>query len=71
MRRLESFRHGPYYILKSPQSDTYLRLGQREHALLELMDGQRTITEVAVETFYRHRGLGLAPVTQFTELLYR
>jgi putative peptide zinc metalloprotease protein len=71
VRRLESFRHGPYYILKSPQSGSYLRLGPREHALLELMDGQRTITEVAVETFYRHRGLGLAPVTQFTELLYR
>jgi putative peptide zinc metalloprotease protein len=71
MRRLESLRHGPYYILKSPQSGSYLRLGPREHALLELMDGQRTITEVAVETFYRHRGLGLAPVTQFTELLYR
>jgi Zn-dependent protease len=70
-RRLESFRHGPYYILKSPQSGTYLRLGQREHALLDLMDGQRTITEIAVETFYRHRGLGLAPVTQLTELLYR
>ena len=71
VRRLESFRHGPYYILKSPQSGSYLRLGPREHALLELMDGQRTVTEVAVETFYRHRGLGLAPVTQFTELLYR
>jgi putative peptide zinc metalloprotease protein len=71
VRRLESYRHGPYYILKSPQSGTYLRLGPREHELLDLMDGQRTITEIAVETFYRHRGLGLAPVAQLTGLLYR
>ena len=71
VRRLESYRHGPYYILKSPQSGAYLRLGPREHELLDLMDGQRTIIEIAVETFYRHRGLGLAPVAQLTGLLYR
>ena len=49
----------------------YLRLGPREHELLDLMDGQRTITEIAVETFYRHRRLGLALVAQLTELLHR
>ena len=71
VRRLESYRHGPYYILKSPQSGAYLRLGPREHEFLDLMDGQRTITEIAVEAFYRHRRLGLALVTQLTELLHR
>src|SRR3954468_4149246 len=57
VRRLESYRDGPYYILKSPQSAAYLRLGPREHEFLDLMDGQRTITEIAVEAFYRHRRL--------------
>src|SRR5262245_40417595 len=71
VRRLESFRHGPYYILKSPQSGTYLRLGPREHALLGLMDGQRTIIEIAVETFYQSSGLGLTSVAQLTGLLHR
>jgi putative peptide zinc metalloprotease protein len=71
VRRLESYRDGPYYILKSPQSGAYLRLGPREHEFLDLMDGQRTITEIAVEAFYRHRRLGLALVAQLTELLHR
>jgi putative peptide zinc metalloprotease protein len=71
MRRLESRRHGPYYMLKSPQSGAYLRLGLREHELLGLMDGHRTITEIAVEVFYRHRSLVLARVTQLAELLHR
>ena len=71
MRRLESYRDGPYYILKSPQSGAYLRLGPREHEFLDLMDGQRTITEIAVEAFYRHRRLRLALVAQLTELLHR
>ena len=71
VRRLESYRDGPYYILKSPQSGAYLRLGPREHEFLDLMDGQRTITEIAVEGFYRHRRLGLALVAQLTELLHR
>ena len=69
--RLESYRDGPYYILKSPQSGSYLRVGPREHELLDLMDGQRTITEIAVESFYWHRSLGLASVAQLTHLLFR
>jgi putative peptide zinc metalloprotease protein len=69
MRRLESRRHGPYYILKSPHSGAYLRLAPREHELLGLMDGNRTITEIAVDAFYRHRSL--APVSQLAELLHR
>jgi putative peptide zinc metalloprotease protein len=71
MRRLESRRHGPYYVLKSPHSGAYLRLGLREHELLGLMDGHRTITEIAVEAFYRYRSPVLAPVTQLAELLHR
>jgi hypothetical protein len=71
MRRLESRRHGPYYMLKSPHGGAYLRLGLREHALLSLMDGHRTITEIAVEAFYRHQSLVLAPVSQLAELLHR
>src|SRR5205814_305486 len=71
MRRLESRRHGPYYMLKSPQSGAYLRLSLREHELLGLMDGYRTVTEIAVEAFYRHGGQVLAPVSQLTELLHR
>lgn len=72
VRRLESRRHGPYYMLKSPHSGgAYLRLGLREHELLGLMDGHRSITEIAVEAFYRHRSPVLAPVTQLAELLHR
>jgi putative peptide zinc metalloprotease protein len=71
MRRLESRRHGPYYMLKSPASGAYLRLGLREHELLGLMDGERTLTEIAVEAFYRDRHPVLAPVAELAELLHR
>jgi putative peptide zinc metalloprotease protein len=71
MRGLESRRHGPYYMLKSPHGGAYVRLGAREHELLGLMDGHRTITEIAVEAFYRHRSLMLALVTQLVKLLHR
>ena len=71
MSRLESRRHGPHFMLKSPGSGAYLRLGPREHELLGLMDGQRTITEIAVEAFYRHQSLALGQVTQLAEVLHR
>ena len=58
-------------MLKSPHSGAYLRLGVREHELLGLMDGHRTITDIAVEAFYRHRSLMLEPVTRLVELLHR
>src|SRR5262249_345231 len=70
-RRLESRRRGPYYVLKSPQRGAYRRLGPREHELLGLMDGRRTITEITVEAFYRQPGTTLAPVAELAELLER
>src|SRR5262245_25862925 len=60
--RLESRRHGPYYVIKSPHSGAYLRLGPREHELLALMDGRRTVTEITVDAFYRDPKPVLAPV---------
>jgi putative peptide zinc metalloprotease protein len=71
IRRLESRRHGPYYMLRSPDGGAYLRLGLREHELIGLMDGERTLTEIAVEAFYRQQSSMLAPVTELAELLHR
>jgi CRP-like cAMP-binding protein/Zn-dependent protease len=68
---LDSARHGTYYIVKSPQAGTYLRLSQRERDLLELMDGARTVKEIVVEDFYAHGSMAFNRVLQLVELLHR
>jgi CRP-like cAMP-binding protein/Zn-dependent protease len=70
VRALESARHGPYYMIKSPQAGTYLKLSPREHDMLGLMDGTRTVKEITLADFYEHGSLAFNRVIQLVNLLH-
>jgi putative peptide zinc metalloprotease protein len=71
VRELKSARHGPYYMIKSPQAGTYLQLSPREHYILSLMDGTRTVKEITLEYFYEYGSLAFDRVIQLVNLLHR
>ena len=63
---------GRTYVLKDPVSLRYYRLDERQHFLVNLMDGSRTLEEVrlAYETAYRPARLSLDELEAFAlELL--
>jgi len=70
VQALESSRHGPYYMIKSPRAGTYLKLSPREQYILSLMDGTRTVKEITLEYFYEHGSLAFNRVTQLVNLLH-
>jgi len=70
VQALESARHGLYYMIKSPQAGTYLKLSPRERYILSLMDGTRTVKEITLADFYEHGSLAFNRVTQLVSLLH-
>ena len=69
VRRLESSDRRPYYMAKSPRAGTYVRLTEREHQLLELMDGSRTVKQIVLADFAAHKSLAYNRVIQLVFLL--
>ncbi|MFZ5917883.1 MAG: cyclic nucleotide-binding domain-containing protein [Chloroflexota bacterium] len=68
VRRLEGHA-GRLYVLKNPQAGTYLRLNQREFDLWRLMDGSRTVRELMVIYFQRHKALAFGLITGLVQAL--
>jgi CRP-like cAMP-binding protein/Zn-dependent protease len=67
--RLETSAGRPYFMAKSPQAGTYVRLTERERQLLELMDGSRTVKQIVLDDFVRHKSLSCNRVLQLVTLL--
>jgi putative peptide zinc metalloprotease protein len=49
----QTAREGEYYVLKNPETDTYLKLDARDYFLWELMDGEHSIRDLAVAYFVK------------------
>jgi putative peptide zinc metalloprotease protein len=49
-----------FYVVADPRTHEYVRLGEAEHALLDLLDGSRTLGEVAA-AFEERTGSGIDP----------
>jgi hypothetical protein len=63
---VEVRRDGPdHWILHVPRSGAYLRVDEVEHALWLLMDGSRTMQDVALAYFVRFGSLDLQRVSRF------
>ncbi|MDN5852017.1 MAG: cyclic nucleotide-binding domain-containing protein [Actinomycetia bacterium] len=60
-----------FAVVKSPIPGNYLRLTHRELEIVELMDGDRTVRDLAVEHFLRHRSFALNRIHRLAELLQR
>ncbi|MCA9960401.1 MAG: hypothetical protein KC443_15270, partial [Anaerolineales bacterium] len=54
--RLES-QNEPYYVLKQPETKTYLRLSEEDFALWWQMDGTRSIKDLLFYSLRRYRTL--------------
>src|SRR5215212_9243694 len=70
VQQFDSKRLGTYYMLKSPEAGTYLRLSPREYFLVSLMDGERTIKDLVVAYFLQYRSMAFNRVIQVVELLH-
>ncbi|MGE3911609.1 MAG: cyclic nucleotide-binding domain-containing protein [Chloroflexota bacterium] len=70
IQALESRRHGPYVMIKSPQAGAYLKLSPREHYILGLMDGTRSVKEITLTYFYEYGSLAFNRVIQLVNLLH-
>jgi len=51
-----------YFVLKAVNSDKYLYLNEREHYLWGLMDGSRTIRDIATEYFFNFGSLDFSNI---------
>lgn len=63
--RLEA-HHEPYYVLKQPQTRTYLRLSEADYALWWLMDGQHSVKDLLFYCLKRYRSL---PIGRLNSLI--
>lgn len=66
----ERGRHGEHVVLRSPVPGNYLRLAAAERELVELMDGDHTVRELAVEHFLQHRSFALARIHRLVANLH-
>jgi putative peptide zinc metalloprotease protein len=68
VRRLED-QGRRIYVLKNAQADSYLRLSEREFDLWRLMDGSRSVKDLMVVYFQRHKALAFGLITGLVQAL--
>jgi CRP-like cAMP-binding protein/Zn-dependent protease len=68
---MQSARNDTYYIIKSPDAGAYLHVSPREHYLLMLMNGERTVKEIVLEYFYKYRSMAFDRVIELVQLLHQ
>ena len=59
----------PYLVICNPAANTYLKLNPEEYALLPLMDGTRTVSDLVMAYFQFHGVLAPPRVIGFVDLL--
>ena len=57
--RLQS-RAEPYYVIKEPETRSYLRLGEEDYALWWQMNGDRSLKQLLFYSLRRYRTLPIA-----------
>ncbi|MCA9976653.1 MAG: M50 family metallopeptidase, partial [Anaerolineales bacterium] len=67
--RLES-QNEPYYVLKQPETKTYLRLSEEDFALWWQMDGTRSIKDLLFYSLRRYRTLPIGRLNGLVADLY-
>src|SRR5437867_12289982 len=61
-----------YYLVKDPRTGSFLKMGEVEAALLRLLDGTRSLPEVAEALARTHRfDVGLPALETFVAMLVR
>jgi putative peptide zinc metalloprotease protein len=68
VRRLAEDGHA-YYVLKNQRLGTYLKLSEQDYALWDLMDGSRTVKDLVVAYFERHKSFAFGRVTALVDEL--
>jgi putative peptide zinc metalloprotease protein len=64
-------REGVYFVLKAPDSGSYLKLTQEDHYLWTQMDGQRNVKDLVVAFFARFGTFAFDRVSQLVRELGR
>jgi hypothetical protein len=59
----------PYVVIHNPAAHTYLKLGVAEFDLLPLLDGSRTLTDLALAWYERHGTIAPARIVGLVEAL--
>jgi CRP-like cAMP-binding protein len=62
-------RHGQPNIMLADRPRQYIRLGERDDELAQLMDGSRRVSDLVVEYFRRYRTFGFRHVTDLVSIL--
>jgi putative peptide zinc metalloprotease protein len=66
-----SGREGAYYVLRTPDAGTYLKLTEADYYLWTQMDGQRTVKDLVVAYFMRCGAFAFGRVSQLVRELRR
>jgi len=66
-QELRTTQGDEYVIIQNPETATYLRLSVEDHAILQLMDGTRSVQGLVVEYMLRFRRFALDHLLQLVE----
>jgi putative peptide zinc metalloprotease protein len=58
-----------YYVLKNPTLGTYLKVSEEDYTLWDLMDGSRSVKDLVVAYFQRHKTFAFGRVTALVDEL--
>jgi putative peptide zinc metalloprotease protein len=58
-----------YYVLKNPKLGTYLKVSEEDYTLWDLMDGSRSVKDLIVAHFQRHKTFAFGRVTALVDEL--
>ena len=58
-----------HYILKNPAKGTYLKLAQADHEMWKLMDGSRSVKDLVVAYFTKHKAFAFGRIAALVEEL--
>lgn len=70
LKKLETAKGEPYWVLKNLRQGTYLRLNEQQVYLWNLMDGSHSIQDLAVANFLKYQTLSIEGLTGFLGQLH-
>lgn len=69
LKKLETTKGETYWVLKNLDLGSYLKLNEQQAHLWELMDGQHTVQDLAVEMFLKYKTLAIGGLMEFIDQL--
>lgn len=70
LKKLETAKGEPYWVLKNLRKDTYLRLNEQQVYLWNLMDGSHSVQDLAVSNFIKYQIFSVEWLYRFLDHLY-